>query len=408
MVLLAGCQSILGIEEGVLAEHAGGAAGAAGEPGSCTPPPEAAAGGAALSGLSLGWWSGCDSSDRCYSVGLPSQEDRPTDVASSDDVPRFFVAIRSMRLGSRNEAGELDEQAWRGLGLDLDGLCTSSSTCNLPGEPEMACSPHSSQTPDDGTYCRDNQVGRLDYTLDTLPLTAGVYMVTEPQFNCSLCQGAYNIIFAVSSYNGLPEDDSVRVDIYPSPGIAELKPIDCSSSEWDGSGSCWTRDDVWGIQSSHVENTQPGPDPGPATYYDPAAFVRDGVIVAALPENTPIWFPGDRAVNTVVPMVLHGGILIGRLAERTGEWEVTDGTLAGRTRKSDLIEGFGMLGVCEGEPAFTVIQSFVDTSADLMSTGAVAPDTPCDALSVGFGFTASEATVGPLVDVTELTPCEPG
>ena len=48
---------------------------------------------------------------------------------------------------------------------------------------------------------------------------------------------------------------------------------------------------------------------------------------------------------------------------------------------------------------------FVVTNADLLSTGAVAREIPCDALSFGFSLRAEEADVGDLVDVPVLEPC---
>ena len=398
MLLATGCRQILGIEETTLAE--GGSAGAGGA--------DCRTGDAgAPTGNGIGWWSGCDESNDCFSAKVPRPEDRPSNVEPGEDVPRLFLAFTSLRLGARNLDGELDPQAWQQTGFDLDGRCTQSSSCPMLGDPPVACLPFGSETPDDGGYCRDNQIGRLDYMLDTLPETSGRFMATDAELNCSLCRGEYNMVFAVSSYNGLPDDDSVRVDLYPSPGIADPKPIDCGQPSWDTS-ACWTREDAWSVRRSHVPSDEPGPDIGPATYYDPAAYVRDGVLVASLPENTPLWFPQRGGSARVLPVILQGGLLVGRLTGESDNWALSDGVLGGRTRKADLVAAFGRLGLCEDDPAFPLIKTFTDNAADVLSNGAVLPDTPCDALSLGFAFTASEATVGPLVDVEDPVGCEAG
>ena len=79
--------------------------------------------------------------------------------------------------------------------------------------------------------------------------------------------------------------------------------------------------------------------------------------------------------------------------------------LAGRTKQSDLLQNLRLVGVCEGHPAWLAASMFVQTNADLLSTGAVAREIPCDALSLGFSVRAGEAEVGDLVDVPELEPC---
>jgi hypothetical protein len=390
---LAGCDKILGIRETSLAEAPSSRASCAGQEG-----------GAGPTGPGIGWWSRCSPTQDCFTAGMPTPEDRPGNVEPGNDLPTFYLAYETARLGSRNSDGQLDQFAWRRIGLDLDGICTSSPSCPQSGEPLLGCMPFGSEHPDDGEYCRDNQLGSLDYMLDVLPTASGQYMATDAQFNCSLCQGATNILIGISSYNGLPNDDSVRVDMYPSPGIAELKPIDCTAQSWDTT-QCWGRDDEWTIQRSQVPTGKPGPELGPAVHYDPAAYVRDGILVASLPENTPIWFPGDRAVLPVVPVTLQKGILIGRLSREADQWQLSEGIWAGRWKKEDLIEGFKQVGLCEDDPNFSLLRNYAETKADVLSTGANVPGTPCDALSVGFGFTAREAKPGPLVDVPELRGC---
>jgi hypothetical protein len=284
-------------------------------------------------------------------------------------------------------------------------VCTSSPTCSMQGEPAVSCKVVGNQIPIDGNACRDNTFGRLEYMVETTPEFGQRFKLGEPDFNCSICQGAYNFVFRVAGYNGQANDTSVRVDIYPSPGLTALKPaVDCSSGTWDPA-SCWTSDDVWTVQKAYVPSGQAGPDIGESTLYDPAAFVRDHVLVVQLRENTVFWFPSTNASASSFPMVLQEGLVIGRMVEAAAGWTITDGMVSGRMIWTDALDGFRKLGLCEGDPLFEGARLFAKTSPDLLSTGAVLADTDCDAISVGISFVADQAQVGPLQEVPELVPC---
>jgi len=355
--------------------------------------------------LGIGWWSGCDQSGACFSARAPGANDRPAKSDPGVDLPPIFFGFRSMRLGSRNAAGELDKNAWQDIGFDLDGVCTAAPTCPTQGEPPVSCKVQGNQIPVDGNYCRDNTFGRLEYMVETTPEFGKRFRLGESSFNCSICGGEYNFVFRVTGYNGQANDNSVRVDIYPSPGLTAHKPgIDCNAGGWDP-GLCWTRDDVWTVQRAYVPSGQSGPDIGDSSLYDPGAFVRDHVLVVGLRENTVFWFPSMKASASAFPMILQEGIVTGRLVQTSTGWTVTDGMVSGRMIWTDALDGFRKLGLCEGDPLFEGARLFAKTSPDLLSTGAVLPDTDCDSISVGISFIADEAQVGPLQDVPELVPC---
>lgn len=352
-----------------------------------------------------GWWSGRDPQSSCYSARMPSAADRPKNTTAGD-VGALMFAIRTMRLGSRNPKGELDPAAWQGIGFDLDGLCTQSPTCPTVGEPPLSCKPTSAAIPADGTYCRDNNFGNLEYLITTNADIQARFRLSDPTFNCSICQGAYNMLFRVSGYNGLPDDSAVRVDIYPSPGLDELKTVDCTQDTWDTT-ACWDQSDPWQVQTNYVPSGISGDKIGDSTLYDPSAFVRGGYVIASLPANTEFWFPGTRGVAQAFPLILQGGIVTGALKKDShGQWTIEDGMIAGRLKSTDAISAFQKIGMCKDDPLFMGAQLYAKTSADVLSSGDVVPESPCDAVSVGLAFTAGQASVGTLTDVAPLVPCE--
>jgi hypothetical protein len=341
---------------------------------------------------------------------LPSLDDRPTTDSSDEELDPFFSAFMTIRLGSRNADGELDNQAWQDLGFDLDGLCSGGPSCIKGGTKERACESLLGDANEDGRHCRDNQIGLLDYNLDTIEITSGKYMGTDRDVNCAICQGAYNVLMRVSGYNGGSNDSSVRVDLYPSPGLETPKDVDCDSDPWDTS-SCWERGDPWMIDAAHVEGAEPGDPLGNGKLYDPSAYVRDHWLVMRLPENAPFGLvSNDEDAPKVVRIVLNEGYLVARLEQSDDGWTSREGLVAGRTKLTDLVAEFERIGLCEAtDPAaFALIQNFVRSAADVLSTGANAADTPCDALSVGIGIDSIAATAGELVavDDTPALECE--
>jgi hypothetical protein len=353
----------------------------------------------------VGWWSGKDPDTACFSARRPSAADRPSGTANGDVGPLVF-AIRAMRLGSRNLAGELDPKAWQDIGFDLDGICTTSPTCPTTGEAAVSCKPVSATIPADGSYCRDNNFGNLEYLISTNADIQARFKLNDPSFNCSLCEGAYNILFRLTGYNGEPNDSSVRIDIYPSPGLDTLKPVDCSAESWDES-ACWTQEDRWQVQRDYVPSGTSADNMGDSTLYDPSAFVRDGYVVATLPANTLFWFPGNRGVALAFPLKVQGGVVTGKMVKQPGgTWEIQDGIIAGRLKSTDAIEAFQMLGLCKDDPLFAGAQLYASTFADVLSSGDTAPEATCDAISVGIAFSASLAKFGSLAEVAPLVPCE--
>jgi hypothetical protein len=391
---LGGCRGVLGIDDTEVSRAV--------DAGSMACGPDAAIAGS-------GWWSHCSPATGCYSLGVPTPAQHPIvpPGGSTADVPAFFLATRELHLGATNSHFVVDPEAWKYTGLDLDGLCTASPTCIVAGTTASTCKP-SATVPVDGVYCLDNQVGLLDYRLDSNDGLKSVGAATDVEFNCGLCRGHYGFIFGIDGYNGRPNDDVVRVDIYPSPGIVnEPAVMDCSAWPEASGPVCAGSDAVWTIARDALVNpSASGPGLGRSRYYDPAAYVRDGVLVAKLPDNTVFWFPsGDRGSRPVLPFTLHDTVLLGRLVSENGAWRFLDGILAGRTYESDLLRSFRLIGVCNDHPGWLTVSSFITASADLLSTGAVAPEVPCDALSFGFSLRAEQAAVGGLVDVPALEEC---
>ncbi|MBX3185426.1 MAG: hypothetical protein KF819_00360 [Labilithrix sp.] len=350
----------------------------------------------------VGWWSGAG--DRgCFSARAPRLEDRPTGT-SDKALPPIYLAIQSMRIGSLNEQLQLDSNAWQDLGYDLDGICTGSDTCEGDDSPP-SCKPPVPQISIDGRYCRDNTFGRLEYAAALVPELSNKYGLSDDAFNCALCVGHYNYLIKLSGYNGEADDDRVRVDLYPSPGLEKPLPWDCADPSWR-TRPCFTSDMPFTVQEDGVLERRPGPDLSDAKQFDDNAFVKDGYLVATLPPNTLFWFPGFNALVVAYPLRFTSGIVSGKLARGPdGVWRITDAIIGGRARADDLVQGFRLMGLCEADQNYSLMADFVRNNQDLLADGANDPERTCDAMSVGLGFTALQAVAGKLAPVEPLVEC---
>lgn len=353
----------------------------------------------------VGWWSK-DDGRGCFTAGVPKASDRPASDGEGD-VGAILVAVDTMRLGSVNEQNVVDINAWKDFGLDLDGVCTASDTCELP-DLAPSCKPGATALPRDGNLCRDNTFGRLEYTASLVPEVSAKYGLSHDKLNCDLCVGHYNFLLRISGYNGKPNDDHVRIDLYPSPGLEKPLPWDCTDPTWR-SRPCFQPDMPWTIQSDKVTEPRGGPDLPPSTIVDDNAYVRESYLFITMPEDTLFWLPGTKGTAVAYPLRIRKGIVTGKIERGTdGVWRIKDGIIAGRTLGEDMKQSFRYIGFCEStDPEnFQLMTTFIDGNLDVLGNGNSDSNTPCDAMSVGIAFTALQAKAGKLEDVAPLVECQ--
>lgn len=350
----------------------------------------------------VGWWSGAG--DRgCFSARKPRPEDRPS-ASNAKVLPPIYLAVQSTRLGSLGEDGKLDNNAWQDIGFDLDGVCTGVDSCTGDDSPP-SCKPTVPQISIDGHDCRDNTFGRLEYTAALVPELSKKYGLSDDAFNCALCVGDYNYLFRVSGYNGEENDDKVRVDLYPSPGLEKPLPWDCKDPSWVDH-PCFTPDNQFTVSTDSMSQPRPGPDLADAKIFDDNAYVRDGYLVVSLPPETYLWFPGYKALVVAYPIKLQKGIVAGKLTRGPDSvWRITDGTIGGRVRGTDVVKGFRDLGLCDADRSYGVMTDFVNKNLDVLADGRNDPNATCDAMSAGIAFKAQQVLAGKMATVDPLKEC---
>lgn len=294
------------------------------------------------------------------------------DAVSSGDV-EFTVAVRTLRMKRTADGGP--------LGIDLDRYCSCTEdppSCIPPPDqdPTLAC---------DLPGGRDNQVIALFRIIELVLLFNPDGDELSELYSEFANLGRWTILMHVSGYNGLPNDDKVRVEWYPSGGT--MNPV-------------WMGSDVWPVVPSSILDSGVAPDGGPtARFFDNDAYVTNGKIVFSLIESE---FTATNGL-TQLSMTISDGTGTAQLEKGPNGFEMRDGIIAGRLEVSNL---FKMVGdfrdhngapFCanEANPYWTATRDAFCRGLDIQ-VGSPQPNKKCDAISVGLGFEAEPAITGPI------------
>src|SRR5262249_39396328 len=124
--------------------------------------------------------------------------------------------------------------------------------------------------------------------------------------------------------------------------------------------------------------------------------------------DTLFWFPGYKGLVVAYPVRIQQGLVVGKLAKGADNvWTVTDGIIAGRVKREDVIGGFRLIGFCDTNDKYNydLMTTFVNDNLDVVADGRNDPNAPCDAMSMGVGFTARQAKSGHSETVAPLVEC---
>lgn len=369
------------------------------------------AGGAAMTECRGGecWWSG-QNEDGCRTAGVPSGAQRPDPGSvSQDDVPPIYLGVYRLWIGASDLDGNPTEDAWQGFGMDIDGICTNSMTCANAGSP-VACLSAGAMIPFDGNLCRDNTFARLQPTVAAVPCIPQALGISEDLTNCNLWNGNFTIVVKVSRYNGTPNDDSIRVDYYVSPGLQLPPGWECPRDDFRQFPR-WLASTPWTIADRELTGpiVSPGELPD-SIQFDETGYVRDGYLVAGIPNGANLDLAGENGVGLFpgFDLRIFGGFISARLEQQQdGTWSGLDGIVAGKVRGDDLKQSFRNIGFCDNHPLFPLLDVFVTENTDTLSMGENNPTAMCDAMSLGLAFEAAQLTPGPAVNRPPRPPCDP-
>jgi hypothetical protein len=318
----------------------------------------------------------------CTSAGVPPRPSTAPDSGgtSSTGEQDFTVVFRSVEFGDSTD--QEGKPRWPTIGFDLDVHCTGQ------GEGPSCTAPiWATADPSDGLAGRDNAFGAAVHEGSRLAQFSTSSVVSE-----EMVQGRRSLAIRVSNYNGLSNDDHVKVE------VIGIRFSGVTAPQWNGT-------DVWRRTIDFVDvpdGTAPG-DSYRATYFDDDAYVSDHWLVASFVE-----------LRGAIRLLLRRVVVTGRIVEHDGSggWSLADGVFGGRADVDGLLamaEYFPGSVLCKGTREYEeIFKPFACKYADiryLMPDDPWAPDDPslrCDGVSLGFNFTVTPALVGNDVDISPL------
>jgi hypothetical protein len=309
---------------------------------------------------------------------------RPTTDDGTANVD-LSLAMRTVDFGVRADAGV------EALGFDLDDLCT------CPDPP--SCAPF---VPGD-MHC--DSLGGIDNAMASL--LQQLTIVSQGKFDITgyqdaIGQGVYSLLLDVSGYNGGANDTTVTVSVFPSNGTIDR---DFDGATWQNAGNVpagtpivpplWDGHDIWTVDDDATVGQT-------ARYFDTAAYVSNHVLVAHI--DFPMRTVSSVSMTGAITTRLVGSVMTGTLVPEGSSYRMDRGVTGGRWPIRELSNALAEVPdqlvsgqyVCPGGFTYQEVKALMCKAADIPSDPTQTdPRYVCDALSVGTGFTAYPAVIGP-------------
>jgi hypothetical protein len=317
--------------------------------------------------------------------------ERP-DTGTDDVTPIEFVnAVDEYDMG---EIGSDDNtQRFRAMGYDLDGVCTGQGqgpSCHNPIEPIDPV------IDGDVLEGRDNTQGAVVYHLFNI---IGIRHSTSQEVNDEIWGGIVTSLIRVQDYNGQPNDSKVIVDVF----AATMQRPDGTRTVPSRQGNDeWAPIEGWVVKDLRGEYSADHPK-----YLDKRAYVTNGMLVAHL------------EVFQSPTVTLSDMWITARIVHTNSVWVLTEGTMAGRVRTDDLLDGLDKFQdpgthqfFCKDADNYPRAKVDVCSASDISFDPSNNPSALCDATSWGWHFTAVPAKISSPVAFQRPDPnptrCKPG
>jgi hypothetical protein len=327
--------------------------------------------------------------------GVPDKDDDPT-----TELPPFTVAIDDVSLDPETAPG-----------YDLDGLCTCDDRPGAKADGGPSCSSDAAPTCDLG--------GGADNTLAVVGKNNLPGEAIDKLPNRLIDQGQRSILFKLTNYNGLANDQDVSVGALVAEGIDAQG---CPTSVQDSATLKWSPgrcgNDTWTVSQASVV-------PPLRALVSGRGYVRDFELVARFDKPVVLPFTPSAAIE------LHEGLLHATIVpldeslaprDKTKPpteaqqrlYRLENGVLAGRAPRESILTAVGSYGpgggpiLCTTPAVFDSIRDTICTSADLAATSNEPLTSPCTMLSGTVGFVAIPALAGAIVPSPSPPPeCTP-
>jgi hypothetical protein len=334
--------------------------------------------------------------DQCGHVTCQQPPPAPTGTTSPPTPGAHNYAIHQLLLGDTDRMGNPSMIAWQTFGYDLDGKVTtaaSTDVCTL-----VAGS--SKQVQVDGQGGIDNAWGsQIMPIVDTLDSTA------TQTLNASLQGGAWTQMIDVVGF-----DDSAG----NMTSAVGLQGVVLAGATYPGVPA-WNVTTNWPVAPELITGCTlttgcpSGTNPVTDATIHLMAFQSGGTFVSGPP------------VPLSLPIALFGQPLILNVASAVitfspqAPGSVTNGTIAGVIATSDLVTAFEQTAgsistsLCSGSALESIAQQLEQTSDIVLNGTTVSNEagTPCNAISIGLGFNATEIAAPSVIAGPSPAPVNP-
>lgn len=320
--------------------------------------------GLCLTALSGVWVAGCGD-DEVVETPVPGKQPPPRPEGElPGDGPGLVLAVSELYLGE-------DGNDWADIGYDLDGRVSDGTDTTL-------CKPAGSGNPTqvhkDGNNGIDNAFGN-----NLLSVITTLIMNPSSEVNTQIQEGAFTILLDLDALGDAPNYTSIHTYL----NIGNDLPM---PPAFDGN-------DEWPIVQELLSDPT---DPRSTKLQFPNAYVNN---------NT--WVSGDKGDIDLtlsiggfnLTLAITNAVITMNLADDRSE--ATDGIIAGVIPVEPFLEELEKIAgafdptFCEGS-TIESIKDQIRQAADMPSSGEHVAGKVCDAISIGIGFTAGPAKIGPV------------
>lgn len=312
-----------------------------------------------------------EASARCDELGVPGKPG-PVDAGEdATDLAPITMAVKKFDIG-------IDPQ--NPVGFNLDRTCTTS----------VATSSCTTKTFDTGWSKFGVDKGSLGVdnaglaVLEDLSFVGTAFNPSE--INARLKAGEFGVVVRLSDWNGLADDDSVTLEIFPAIGVWKQT----AGGPVPGGTPTLTSADMW-IRDRRFQNIVDA-----SVYRSVEAYVTKSRVVASFETvSIGVSVPYD---NKPFDIVVHEAFFSAPLVPDGSSWRLENGVLGGRWRTSDLLGqirtvylddtlGQKKVVLCDpGAPAnlYGSLKTLICPGRDIRGAGREDNKAmPCDSLSAG-------------------------
>lgn len=293
--------------------------------------------------------------------------------APASDTPARTFALNQLYLGETDRTGKAVTGAWKDYGYNIDGLTTTKADTNVCQRQGGA----DSAKQEDGNGGIDNAFGRT-----VLGFILGLVPTPSKTINDSINGGSFTVLLEVKGLTDDPKQTNT--------GLSGRLLIGGAYGE--GKKPTFSPTDDWPYRASPIV---------PIT----GAYINNGTFVN-----------GSGGADVELSLFIQGvelSLAIHRAAitfDHSAPNDITNGTISGVIGTEALVSGIEKVAgristqLCGGSTLDTIKQT-IRQASDIRQDGSNSAGVPCDAISIGIGFTGKR--IGDPKTVAAETPAPP-